>query len=137
MDGVGGTLVSRALKGSATGAIVYGTGGFRPNAASNPSSTNNRGTLKGLFTVTYTATGLYTVTFSPTKFKFRTGQFPIIVPVATAKDTTATNRFQVIREGDWDNTNRRFGIRAYQEGTAFQVPSDAANWIDFILYGLT
>lgn len=112
-----------------------GTGRFRPNGSSNPSSSNNGGTLVGLFTVTYGATGLYTVTLSPKGLKFPSTRPPVILLTAGNVDNTNTNRFQVNLVGDWTNSTRSFVIQARQEATAFAVPSDPGNWIQFALIG--
>lgn len=137
MNGVGGTTVLRTLMGSAGKLkVVRGTGGFRPNAGSAPNSTLFRGSLKGLYTVTYGATGLFTVTFTPTGFKFVAGQLPLILVQSTTADHTNTHRFNAMRRGEWVNSTRSFIIQASQEATAFEVPSNANNWIDFYIEGL-
>lgn len=140
MDGVGGVpgAALRILGPKAAG-LVLGTGGFRPNAASTISTF--RGTLAGLFTVTYGATGLYTVAFTPEKFTFPADRLPVILPIATCADRTSTNFFEVTTLGAWDNSALGFVIEAHQGysggATAFEVPSDANNWIDFVLFGET
>lgn len=130
MKGIGGTTVIKALH--APGRACLGTGGFRPNAASDPSSTYFRGSLKGLYTVAYAATGLYTVTFDA---GFEFPQKPLIVLAETMVDVTNTNRFRAVKKGDWNNTTRQFVIASLQESAAFAIPSDADNWIDFFIFG--
>lgn len=98
---------------------------FRPNAASAPTVLG--GSLKGLYTVTYSATGKLVVQFTPTSFKFAIQ--PTIVVSSTCADITNTNRFWATLLGDWDNTNRRFTVQCVQSDVAFQVPSDANNWV--------
>lgn len=118
---------------------VIGTGRFRPNGTSNPSSVYFGGSLKGLFTVTYGATGLYTATFTPKGFKFPASRPPTILVGSTCADTTDTNRFQVSLIGDWNNTTRSFVIGSWQsnaDSAAFAPPSDVGNWISFILVGV-
>jgi hypothetical protein len=134
MDGVGGSTVIKALGPKASG-IVMATGGFRPNAGGAISVT--RGTLKGAFTVAYAATGLYTVTLTATGWKFPTGQLPLIQAWGTMVDVTNTNRFGVHNKGIYVNATRSFVLSALQDAlTAFAVPSNADNWIDFVLYGV-
>lgn len=136
MDGVGGVpgAALRILGRKAAG-LVLGTGGFRPNGTG--SITVFRGSLAGQFTVTYSATGLYAVAFTPTGFKFPTDRLPIIRLAEQMVDVTNTNRFRAVRKGAWSNTTRGFTIAALQESSAFAVPSDAENWIDFVIYGET
>lgn len=136
MDGVGGVpgAALRILGPKASG-LVIGTGRFRPNAAS--AVTITAGTLKGLFTVAYGATGLFTVTFSPAAFKFPTGRLPVILAGSVSADHTNTNRFQAMVRDEWNNTTKSFVIQTTQEATAFQVPSDADNWVNFVLFGET
>lgn len=132
MDGVGGSSVLRSLGGKVRQQVVM-RGGFRPNAASTP--TVFRGPLAGMFTVAYSATGIYTVTFA-TAFqgiKFPSADLPAIDLIPTCADATNTNRFQLFPRGNYDNTTRSFAIQAWQDTAAFQVPSNAANWIDFII----
>ena len=113
-----------------------GDGMFRPNAGSDPDATLNEGSLKGLFTVTHSATGDWLVTLD-SKMKFP--QAPVIVVGRTCKDMT-TNLFDVLQLGAWDNTNHRFHIGATQDDAvsgipaAFDVPSDADNWITFHVF---
>lgn len=137
MDGIGATQVMRWLLGKGRANLVATWGGFRPNAGSTPDATLFRGPLRGQFTVSYAATGLYTVSATPSGFKFVTGNFPTILLTNTCADQSNTHRFQVQRKGNWDNTNRRFVIQACQESAAFAVPSNADNWIDFIIFGET
>jgi hypothetical protein len=137
MKGIGGSTGSCLYLPHRPGRLMMGTGGFRPNAVAAPDTTLFRGTLKGLFTVTYGATGLYTVTFTPAGFKFPTGELPNIQLQATRADLTNTHRFQVEKQGDWNNTTRSFVISARQESAAFAVPSNADNWIDFVIIGKT
>jgi hypothetical protein len=88
------------------------------------------------FSVVYAATGLYTVTFTNTGVKFPTGQFPRIYVGSEMVDRTNTNRFDVKATG-WVNATRSFVISAFQADSAFAPPSDAGNWINFMLVGST
>lgn len=133
MDGVGGSSVIRSL-GSKVRQQAVLRGGFRPNAASAP--TVFRGPLAGMFTVAYSATGIFTVTFG-TAFqgiKFPSSDLPAIDLMATMVDVTNTNRFQPLLVGNYNNTTRSFVIQCWQDTAAFAVPSNAANWIDFIIH---
>jgi hypothetical protein len=114
---------------------VIGSGRFRPNGTSNPSATLMGGNLKGYFSVAYTATGLYTVTLAR-GFKFPSDRLPTIVVSCSNADNTATHRFQVNLVGDWNNTTRSFVVQARQEATALAPPSNAGNWISFVLVGV-
>lgn len=113
-----------------------GWGAFRPNGSSAPDLTVLRGSLKGLFTPTHSATGDWLITMD-SHLKFP--EAPVIVPGRICKDMT-TNLFNVLQLGDWDNANHRFHLGATQDdGTsgvpaAFDVPSDAANWITFAMF---
>lgn len=143
MDGVGGVPGSavRFLGPRAAGSIIT-WGGFRPNGTGSitifrgPLASGTAGT-GAAFSVTYGATGLYTVTMTSTGWKFPTGRLPIIAAFEQCADVTNTNRFKVFNNGGWDNTNRRFVLAAWQDTAAFAVPSNAANWIDFVLFGQT
>jgi hypothetical protein len=136
MDGVGGTLVKRILGKKPQGQIEL-RGGFRPNAASTP--TVFRGPAAGMFTVAYSATGIYTVTFSSNfpGLKFPPSDLPAIDVMASMVDVTNTNRFQPLVVGGYVNSTRSFIIQAWQDTAAFAVPSNAANWIDFMIHGST
>lgn len=111
---------------------VLGSGRFRTNAAATP--TVFGGSLKGLYTVTYAATGLFTVTLHK-RFKFPSSRPPTILLSRHSVDVTNTNRFEVSLVTDWTPATRSFVIQAHQGATAFQVPSNANNWIHFVLIG--
>lgn len=113
-------------KSFAPNAYLVG-GSFRPNAASNPSDANNLGALKNYFTTTYGATGLYTLVFDA---GLQFPATPVIVVGAWCADQTATNVFTVSVKS-WTNSTRTLIIQANQNTTAFQIPSDANNRINF------
>ncbi len=143
MDGIGGVpgAALRILGPHAAGACL-GWGGFRPNGTG--SITVFRGTLASgaagtgaAFSVAYGATGLYTVTMTAAGWKFPPGRLPIIAAFEQCADVSNTNRFKVFNKGGWVNSTRSFVLAAWQDTAAFAVPSDAANWIDFVLFAET
>ncbi len=131
MDGVGGTTVKRFLGNGRQ--LVEARGGFRPNDASTISV--YRGPLAGAFTVGYTATGIYTVTMTASGWKFPPAKLPLVKAYASMVDITNTNRFSVFVQGGFVNATKSFIIKAWQDTSAFAVPSDALNWIDFVIDG--
>ncbi len=143
MDGVGGVpgAAIRHLGPHAAGGIVA-RGGFRPNAAGaitifrGPLASGTAGT-GAAFSVAYGATGLYTVTMTSTGWKFPTGRFPTIAAFAQCADVSNTHRFTVYNSGGWVNATRTFILAAWQDTAAFAVPSNALNWIDFVILGET
>lgn len=146
MDGIGG-VPGAAVRfiGPKAGGLVIIEGGFRPNGSSTPtiyrgamaSGPSGAAVTTAAFSVAYSATGLYTVTFTNTGFKFPTGQLPRIYLQGEMADVTNTNRFQLHNKGGWSNTTRSFVIAAWQDTAAFAIPSDANNWINFMLVGST
>lgn len=131
MDGIGGTTVKRFLGNGRQ--LIEARGGFRPNAAGAISVF--RGPLAGAFTVAYAATGIYTVTMTATGWKFPPTKLPLVKAFASMVDVTNTNRFSVLVQGGFVNATRSFILKAWQDTAAFAVPSDALNWIDFIIDG--
>lgn len=110
---------------------IIGTGRFRTNGASDPSSTYYGGSLKGLFAVTRTAQGVLRVAFSNTGFKWP-NQPVIMVSQAIASGVP----FMAALVGDWDNTNRRFAVTTLDAAFAAQdIASHADSWVMFTLHG--
>ena len=115
------------------GHIMWGS--FAPNATSTPATADFLGSLKGRFSVAYSATGIYTVTLG-TGLSFP--ENPVILLTSQCVDMTDTNRFWVVQKGAYSNTNRTFDIQALQDSAAaasagFAVPANAANRIAFML----
>ena len=145
MDGVGGVPGSavRFVGPHAAGETII-RGGFRPNGASNPtifrgpmaSGKLSDTTLTAAgFTVAYSATGIFTVTLTATGFKFPSNDPPFIQAQSTMVDVTNTNRFDVKVVGLI--SSRAFVLKCFQADSAFAPPSDAGNWIDFIIFAGT
>ena len=110
---------------------IIGTGRFRTNGASDPSSTHYGGSLKGLYAVTRTAQGVLRVAFANTGFTWPNQ--PVIV-VSQAIEASAP--FVAMLVGDWDNTNRRFAIRTADAAFAAQdIASHADSWVMFSIFG--
>jgi hypothetical protein len=146
MDGVGGVPGSavRFLGPHAAGEIIV-RGGFRPNGTSNPTifrgplasgRSSNSTFTSAAFSVVYGATGIYTVSLTATGWKFPANDPPAIFCDSQCKDVTNTNRFYVYCSG-FTAATRSFVISAFQEATPFAPPSDAGNWIDFVIFGGT
>lgn len=131
--GHGGTTVKTWIGPKSAGGVVL-AGGFRPNAGGAISAF--RGPSRGMFTVSYAATGLYTVTFSA-GVEFPSADLPQIILSESMADVSNTNRFKALNKGGWVNASRSFIVAAWQDTAAFAVPSDAANWIDFVILGAT
>ena len=99
------------VRGSFRRDMILGMGSFQCNAASNPSSTTFRGSVKKMMSVAYSATGLFTVTFSPTL------RFPDAIDVLVGNscaDMTATNFFEANLKGDPSATNGSFVVACTQ-----------------------
>lgn len=136
MDGIGGTTQKRILGAKASGQVEL-RGGFQPNGAGAISVL--RGPFRG-FTVAYSATGIYTVTLNPLlsgKLSLPTADLPMIVPFGQSVDVTNTNRFECFSVGGYVNATKSFVIQAWQDTAVFQVPQNALNWIDFVIYAST
>lgn len=130
MNGVGTWPIANFFRPD----TFIGDGRFFVNGTSNPVVATMSGSLKGLFTVTYGATGLQTIAFTPAGFKFTALQ-PVIVVSSMCADMTNTHRFFVALKGDWSNTTRSFIVQCYQDAAgAFAPPANAGNAIHFALH---
>lgn len=105
-------------------------GGFFVNGTSNPVSTTHFGQLKGLMTITYSATGKFNVTFGPGISFVGTPIFNVGISMK-AGDTAV----DIKQLGAWNNSTRTvvFQVVDYAGAAAAPPAADADRFVTFTI----